>query len=379
MRQEIKYLTLSDIHLGNQRNKTTEIIKNLDYFFDDYRSSSQFTDLDIIFIAGDLFDRLLDFSSTEIPIISMWLSRLMRFCARFNIKLRLLEGTPSHDWKQSKVAVTIASILKEQVNFKYVETLHIEYMEDLDIHVLYVPDEWTANSDLTFKQIEDLMTSLHITQVDIAIMHGLFQYQLQNVPGNIQKHEENKYLSIVKYFINIGHIHTYSNYQRIIAQGSFDRMTHGEEEPKGAVVCYISPDNRNHFTFIENKKARIFKTINLRSKDLDKSLEQIDKVLNKIPHNSYVRIKANKDHPLYVAFDDLKMKYPFYYFTKTNLEDDSVTYTLVDNTVQLSDSYTPITLTEDNLITLLLEEIKSKYPLQEKELSLLTDILNKTK
>ena len=32
----IKYLVLSDIHLGNKRNKTEEIIRNLDTFFENY-------------------------------------------------------------------------------------------------------------------------------------------------------------------------------------------------------------------------------------------------------------------------------------------------------------------------------------------------------
>jgi DNA repair exonuclease SbcCD nuclease subunit len=57
---KLKYLVLSDIHLGSKNNTTAEIINNLDIFFKNYTQDGEFSELDIIFIAGDLFDRLLD-------------------------------------------------------------------------------------------------------------------------------------------------------------------------------------------------------------------------------------------------------------------------------------------------------------------------------
>jgi len=327
MTKELKYLVLSDLHLGHAKNKSRDIIFNLNIFFDDYTPKSQFTDLDIIFIAGDLFDGLLDLSSSDIHEASLWLSRLMNFCARFNIKLRILEGTPSHDWRQSKIAETIACIIKLPLDFKYINTLHIEYLEDLQSYILYMPDEWTANAELSFSQVQTLLHEMQISQVDIAIMHGLFNYQLKHIVGNIQKHNEYDYLGIVKHFINIGHIHTFSTYERIIAQGSFDRLCHGEEEPKGAVLCTIS-DKEDSFSFIENKHAKIFKTIELKSNDLEVSFKKIDRVISKLPDNSHVRIKAKKDNPIYTNLDELKLKYPMIYFSKVSIEDIEEEYHL---------------------------------------------------
>ena len=175
--KDIKYLVLSDIHFGKQKNPTRDIISNLNKYFDDYRSTSQFVDLDILFIAGDLFDTLLDFASDDIHEVAIWLNRITRFCARFNIKFRILEGTPSHDWRQSKIAETIANLLDIHVDFKYISTLSIEIMEDLDISILYVPDEWTANTDLTFSQVKELLADNNLSQVDICILHGMWFYQ----------------------------------------------------------------------------------------------------------------------------------------------------------------------------------------------------------
>lgn len=372
MIDRIKYLTISDIHLGHNKNKTREIIDNIDKFL---YVNNDFKDLDIIFIAGDLFDTLLDLSNDEISMIMGCLSKLMWFCGVNNIKLRILKGTPSHDWNQSKVAESVYKLSRVNIDFKYIDTLFIEYVKDLQLHILYVPDEWTSSTELTFNQVQQLLKDNNIEQVDIAIMHGMFNYQLRNVPGNIQKHNEADYLNIVKHYINIGHIHTYSHYERIIAQGSFDRLSHGEEEPKGGVVCEITSDHNDIFYFIENKTAKIYKTIELKSKDLESSIKKIDKIVTKLPVESYVRIKANKDHPLYSAFDNLKLKYPFVYFSKTSIEDEEEQYILINTNNQITDDYIPLTITRENYKELLLKEINLKYKLTDNQFTILNKAL----
>lgn len=378
MHRKIRYLVISDIHLGHKRNKTIEIINNLDTYFTHYTAQSQFSDLDIIFLAGDVFDQLLDLSSMDIHEISMWFCRLMGFCARFNIKLRVLEGTPSHDWKQSKLSETIHDVLATKADFRYIDTLHIEFIKDLDMHVLYVPDEWTGSTATTFAQVKVLLRELNIEQVDVSIMHGMFKYQLGKIPSSAPTHVEDDYLAITRGFINIGHVHTFSSFERIVAEGSFDRLAHGEEEAKGGVLCTLDPDNGNQFAFIENKGAKQFKTIELKNMDLDKSMEKIAKVMGKLRENSYVRIKASKDHPVYIGFDELKFLYPMFYFSKKNIEDDKDDYLIINTAAVLEMEYTPITITEDNVCTLLLTEIKTKYDLTERKLSLLTNILKAT-
>ena len=269
-----------------------------------------FTELDIIFIAGDLFDTLMDMSGGEIHEIQIWAGRLMYFCARHDIRLRVLEGTPSHDWKQAKTLNTVAQLTEHPLNFRYIDSLEIETIEDLgNLNILYVPDEWSSSTELTLKQVKELLYSKGLVDVDIAIMHGAFSYQMKHIPGKHQTHNEAEYLSLVRYYISIGHIHSFSVCDRIIAQGSFDRLAHGEEEAKGGVVITLDPSNENSFVFIENKGAKGFKTITLKSKDLDKCYKQIDKIVSNMQVDDYVRIKAAKDHPLYLAFDDLKSQY----------------------------------------------------------------------
>lgn len=358
--KDLKYLVLSDIHLYHDRNKTSEIIRNLDIYFDWYSDKSPFSKVQIIFIAGDLFDRLLNFACEEGREISLWLGRLMDFCRRYRIVLRILEGTPSHDRKQSKNSETIYRLICERTNdhfdFRYIDTLHIERIESLDFTVLYVPDEWTSSTDVTFGQVETLMQEAGLEQVDIAIMHGAFAYQLPMAPKTVPKHNEAAYLSIVKNFISIGHVHKFSTFERIVAQGSFDRLAQGEEEPKGGVLVTLSQEG-NTFDFIENKGAKIFKTIQLKYKDVERSLAQISKVVEKVPDNSYIRIRTTKDHPVYLAFDEIQLHFPMVTLSKITSEDEKDAYELISSAVVLDKSYTPINIHRDNIIPMLTEAI----------------------
>jgi len=377
LKKVLKYLVLGDVHLGHERNRTVDVIRNLDHYFGWYTDKSPFCQLDAIFIAGDLFDHLLNFSSTDVHEIQLWLSRLMRFCSRHNIVLRILEGTPSHDRKQSKVADVVYDLLKCELDFRYIDTLHVEHIESLDLNVLYVPDEWTADTELTLTQAKELIKEAGLEQVDIAIMHGAFAYQLPMAPNTVPKHNEAEYLGLVERFIHIGHVHNFSTFDRIIAEGSFDRLAHGEEEAKGAVVATLSPDG-DSFDFIENKEARIFKTIELKSKDLEKSMAEIKKILAKIPENSFVRIKSTKDHPVYQAFDELKSFWPMYTFSKSTTEDDQDSYQLINNAVELDREFTPIHIHRDNIVSLLTQAVLSKHSLNPRQREILNNTLEST-
>lgn len=379
MIRDLSYLVISDIHLGHKNTSAFDIIQHLDTFFDHYRNNTEYSNLDIIFIAGDLFDRLLDFNSKDIHEATIWIDRLMKFCEKHDIILRVLEGTPSHDWKQSKIVDTLKDVNHNASDVRYIDTLHIEYIESLDLSILYVPDEWTASTELTFTQVEELLKEKNLIDVDIAIMHGCFNYQVQHIPVKLDAHDENKYLGIVKYFINIGHFHSFSTYNRIIAQGSFDRLTHGEEEPKGGVIVNLYKDTNKSpdFVFIENKRAKIYKTIAVRFKDLEQALRSLYKQLNEIPKNSFIRIKAKKDHPIYSAIDEIKLMYPALTFTKVTEESLAEDKAIIDSNM-FHDDYIPVAITPENIIDLVTSEIETSYDFTEDQMSTASNILKRT-
>lgn len=303
----IKYLVLSDIHLGHTGNKTEEIVNNLNTFFNIYYK--ELKDIDILFISGDVFDRLVSTRSMEYRLIVSWLSNLLLWCKDRNVKLRILYGTPGHDNDQVAGFTDIANKLAPTCDFKYVSNIWIEKMDDLGITVLYIPDEVHPDSEDTWNDVKNLMKEEMVSEVDISIMHGCFNYQLP-IKDLKFMHKESNYLDITKYYINIGHIHTSSCYERILAPGSFDRLTHGEEENKGGLLCKIYKDGNMNFKFLINKNSKIFKTLDYTGKNESYVLKDLDKELKKYPPNSFIRLLVDDDNTLIKSLKSICNKYP---------------------------------------------------------------------
>ena len=304
---KLKYLVLSDIHLGHNINKTENIVNNLREFFIHYKKSLK--QLDIIFLAGDIFDKLLTTSGKDFITATEWLTDLVLYCKDNNVMLRILEGTPSHDWKQAKVITTILDKFKIDINYKYIDTLTIEHIDKYNCNILYVPDEYKHNANDTYLDVMKLLKKHKLTQVDIAIMHGQFHYQLPGIELE-SSHTEQNYLDIVKYYISVGHIHTHSTFERIIAQGSFDRLAHNEEEPKGGVLIELHPLLENKFTFLTNTKSMIFKTIKCTDTNIEDLIKKLDKDLKKLPPLSNIRIVVDSDEFISKNIKTIKERYP---------------------------------------------------------------------
>lgn len=351
----LKLAVFSDIHLGNKRNRTETIIENLNKALPD---NSQTADLDIIFLAGDIFDCLLELNSELIPLIDLWIDRLLRLCSKHSILLRVLEGTPSHDWKQSERFNTILNINKVSIDFKYVKALSIEHIPKFDINVLYVPDEWDTTTQGTQDQVVELLKVNKLSKVDYAIMHGSFGYQLPAAAKNAPRHDEKFYLAIVKYLIFIGHVHVNSKFDRIYAQGSFDRLSHGEEAPKGHYRATVYNENRHEISFVENKGARKYITIDCDKVEMDRLFDYIKPIVDTLPDDSCVRMKASSLHPIFQDMNSLIRMYPTVIWSKL-IKDIEEEETVLNNTLESEEvTYTPITIDKNNVEGLLLERIK---------------------
>ena len=366
LNHDVRYLVLSDIHLGHKRTPTKTIVANLVSFFKSYRHKD---DLDIIFFAGDVFDASLELKSDDIGEVLWFLGWLFDYCAEHDVILRVLEGTPSHDWAQSKVFGHVAALTKAKVDYKYVNALSIEKIEGPDITVLYMPDEWNLTTDKTYDEVLELLREKHLDKVDIGIFHGMFAYQAPPMATKLPVHDEARYLSIVRYFINIGHVHSASVFDRILAQGSFDRLSHGDESPKGAFEVVLSKDGDHTFCFIENPKAVIYKTLLLKSADMTGSVKEVEKLCGLYPKGSHVRLKAAKSHPAIVAFDELRKKFIDFNLSKLTLEEeeDQARRQKSDNLVDESKPYQAITITPDNIGGLLAAEIKESCKFTENQ------------
>lgn len=353
MRTKLSLANLSDIHFGHPNTPTISIIDNIRKALPDNAETGE---LDMIIFSGDLFDRLLYLPDPNIFEVRAWINVFLRMCKRRDIVVRVLEGTPSHDWGQAKIFTEINEMAEIGADVKYVPTLSIEYIERFDASFLYVPDEWRPEPDDTWREVMALLQANGLDKVDFAIMHGSFPHQL---PAHVKapSHDPDRYLGIVRHYIFIGHIHRHSIWDRILVPGSMDRLCHGEEDPKGHLRVTVNPNGRNTITFVENKGAKIYRTINCTGLDLDHALTTIDSIMKDLPDGSFVRIEANKEDAVLVSLDVLRGKYPLCeWSTKVSTKTSTGKEMLVD----MRSRYKGIALTKDNLGQLLMERLIGK-------------------
>ncbi len=370
-----KILNVSDVHLGHHKTKTDYIISNLKSVIH-YLIENE--NIDLLSIAGDLFDRRLWSDDSDIGLILSYIFELIQLCHKKKTSIRILKGTPSHDWNQLNLIKIIYENIGEKVDFKYFDDVAIEYNERLKKTILYIPDEWGMTAEYTFNYVKRLLKENNLSQVDLAIMHGMFDYQvasLPNMPFSKAVHKSSDYLSIVKYYIFVGHIHTFSSFERIIAEGSFDRLAHGEEEPKGCVLLNLDDDlSKCSFQFIENKNAKIYKTIEVKQKDINKALDYIEKQIYKYPKDSYIRLMVNKDSPLLSVYDKFVLKHLDYNFSK-KIIDSKVNETKESLVKEFKKSN--VTINDKNIHLILknkLDNIQIESSLKNKALEMFDDI-----
>lgn len=297
---------ISDVHNFHRKTPTEKICNNMEEVL---FQEIDFKSLDILFFSGDFFDREVPYYHHEIPIVESFIVKLFLQCKLHDVIVRILEGTPSHDRKQSLNFEKINTIYNIHADVKWVQELSIEFIEKINKSVLYVPDEWGEGPDSTLEEVRKMVSALPGGQVDIAIMHGNFPHQL---PPHLkfQMHDPIAYQSLVRSVIIIGHVHLFSREGNIIAPGSFDRVSQGEEGPKGMVVVDIKQDHTFEAKFIENKNAKIYKKIDCSGLSLQDSYKKIDDVGSTLPDGSELLIVCNKEDALLQSDNIYPTRFP---------------------------------------------------------------------
>lgn len=352
-RPELFIVNFGDIHFDHPNNSTRSIIKNLMRALPDDEAAAK---IDILVFTGDIFHRLMNLNNEHIPEIKMWMAHICALAKKYNFLVRVLRGTPSHDWQQPRLFESVNAVTGIGADLKYVNTVSIEYIERYGISVLYVPDEANTTTEKTLSQVHELMRAKGLDKVDFAFMHGQFDYQL---PPHVeaQKHSSQAYLAIVRELIFIGHVHIHSRYDRILAPGSTDRLSHGEEGTKGHLRVLCKRNGEYDIRFIENRHAKMFVTVACQGLSLEESLDKIAQEVRLLPDDSYVRISMDKGNPLMANMQELVAKYPLLHIESHNKKEKKGKE---DKEVEPLAFTAPPTLTEDNLASLLLERIAAK-------------------
>lgn len=350
---KLRILEFSDIHFCHRKTPTQHIINGLNRLIP-FNASMQVYDM--IFIPGDVWDRLVTLPDENTFLVKVWIIRLLKLCKKYDISLLVVEGTPSHDWRQSKWFVELNTTHEIHADLKYVDTLSIVYFDKQDVSVLCVPDEWNHETDDTWREVVQLLEHHELDKVDFCAMHGAFSYQLpEHIPS--PTHDMERYLSITRYLIFIGHVHKFSQYQRIFSAGSPDRLAHGEEEPKGILDATVFKDGDFKVKFVENSRAMIYKTLICDQETLADTYRMLEETVPELPQGSHIRLKAANNHPVLSAMKEIIATYPGYHFTTARIKEETVSQ---DTLEVLRQHYDPVEIHPGNIERMMLDKLEQR-------------------
>jgi len=291
MNSNISLLAISDIHVGCPRLNPHLLHQKFEKFL--YPRITP--EIGILFICGDFFDTLLNLNAYASFEAMDIIKELKFLCRKNGCDLRVLRGTFTHDRNQPKHFVNGED--PNDLSVRLYDTMAIEHHEKTGLDILYMPDNLV--SDDIYEDIRKLLESHNLDKVDILIHHGYFKHMLpeallvKGLPhGCLEAEKISKY---VKGCVLNGHVHISSVYQNVISIGSFDRLSHGEEEAKGFYQINIK-DGVYSFDFIENQDASIFKTFNLQAYSAEEAITRFSErwslVMDLLHDNEPVRIRV---------------------------------------------------------------------------------------
>jgi len=227
----------------------------------------------LLIIGGDFFDSLLSLSKPESNLMISFIIDLLQQADRYEVIVRVLKGTFTHDRDQCHLFQVLHEKGGFTNDFRYVDTLCLEYIEALDLKCLWVPDDLPfPSSDAIMEQVHQKLHDMNWDAVDHVFLHGAFEHVM---PPDMPKlpavtFRARQFAGIVTRSILCGHIHTSSAYTETFPEGdvhvyyggSVERLAHGEEEPKGFLFVKSAPGTST-VEFVENTDATKFLTFDL--------------------------------------------------------------------------------------------------------------------
>lgn len=286
-----RVLFFSDVHLLHKGTPTSVIIFNLMLLIEYVVK----TELDAIYILGDLFDERDTLENADLISAIGFLNDLLELCKKKNIALRVLEGTPKHDRKQSKVVVELNK--KFNIDLKYFDDITVFKDEKINKVVGLVPDEYRDDASETTRLFKNLMKSSGYNKLDIAGMHGLFKFQIPHVESKAN-FDERVWERMVKLGICIGHDHKVKQRGIIRILGSTDCLNHGEVGKKGVTVVDFYDDYAEGW-FVLNPHPCMYLTVegdNKTDEEIIRGVEVAAKKIKDAPHSKHGRLRVTYPH-----------------------------------------------------------------------------------
>lgn len=254
----VRYTVISDIHTDAI---PIESLKKEKKILLDHLDNNV---MDLVIIAGDFFhDKILPDSPYMRESMKLFAEIAAR-CKKHGAKLRIINGTESHDNKQLEIlgAMDVALDIDLKIFYKVEE-------EEVfpGFKVLFVPEEYVTDSEeyyyKYFKEDDQYAMVIGHGLIDKAAFIAHIQ-ESENTRATAPIFKVKQLHEICYGAIYFGHIHTHMQINRFRYLGSYSRYSHGEEGKKGFMSGVFDIERKEFMdVFIENTLARKFTTIKL--------------------------------------------------------------------------------------------------------------------
>jgi DNA repair exonuclease SbcCD nuclease subunit len=241
-----KLVFIADIHIGSRPDIKSYYEKELSNFIKEMNIYNP----DIIFLAGDLFDKKLYADSEYIKYGIKFVRELYN---NTTSRICIINGTYEHERETINLFIPYSDN-----RLKIYKVAMIDYIDNMNI--LFIPEEYVDKTTY-YKDLLD-------KKVDITVGHGAFSFAGFYFKEN--RHKKNYVVFETDDFKNsiigavFGHVHTRTKSKNCQYVGSFSRDSFGEEEDKGYLIIEYDCVNKKKILekFIKNKEAPLYNTIN---------------------------------------------------------------------------------------------------------------------
>lgn len=345
----LKIVAAGDFHFGNPRIRPDELYEKIKkYFYPEVLKSH------LVLLTGDTYDQLTTVNSQANKYVAMFIKDLFTMSAKFGIQVRILHGTYTHDRDQVSVC---NSLMIPGTRAKIIDEIFAEEITDFKneegdvpgkLRILYIPD------NLPYKKSEDVIT--HIRKVysvvgwqksDLVLGHGTFSHALpcdiEHGPACMYTIEQFSDIVEDNAPIIMGHIHTPSRKNNVYYCGSFDRMSHGEEEPKG-FFTFSKENGIWNAKFIRDEDATLFTTVTVQEDTPDKAVDYFIKFVSEnFPNKSgHVRVVNPLPEIRTLLHKICAQEFPsIIYTSKSNADKDKVSIKIADVSLDVFEDVKP--------------------------------------
>ena len=368
MEEQYKYLKIvatGDWHLGSPRLISETFYQELKKVL-----YPELKDAHLLILTGDIYDQLLTVSSKAHKYAARILKDLLVFSARSGLQIRLLHGTYSHDrdqldvFKALEVPGSRFSIVKE-IFCEEIQGFKNGFSEpDVKLRVGYLPDNLSyKNSSDAVEHLKRSMTILGWTSLDLLVCHGSFEHVIPPDSGHTPPclYSLEQFENIVHGPLIMGHIHTPGRFRNAYYCGSFERLSHGEEEDKGFYVFTREVQSANSWRarFVKNPFATPFITIQPHGDDIPAITQNyVDQVDEKFPtRRGYVRVLHSNPEVRAILHKVTSTNFPeISYSSKSTGDRENISLQITDISLETFDDVRPNKNNLGGLVYQFLEE-----------------------